>query len=84
MPYGETTSDEDRARYTATFQTEQGEGLYTFITVKLEPESYGITGSDELFQEIMDKVSTVPGLTLSSPGAKTWSDYQTVTLTPDE
>lgn len=84
MPYSETTSDEDRARYAATFQTEQGEGLYTFITVKLEPESPGITGNDELFQEVLDLLVTIPGLTLSGPGTKNWGQYQTVTLTPDE
>lgn len=84
MPYGETISSEDRAKYSASFVAVQGEFLYTFLTVNLEPESGGITGSDDLFQEIIDLLATIPGLTLQTAGRKAWSDHQDVTLTPDE
>jgi hypothetical protein len=84
MPYSETTSDEGRATYRAVFVAEQGEGLLTWLNVDLAPESVGIVGTDELFQAVIDALATVPGLTLSGAGSKTWRDYQDVTLTPDE
>lgn len=87
MPYSETISDEGRSRYRAEFWSQQQQGeesLLTNIALTLEPESYGITGSDELFQAVVDAIAAIPGVTLSTYGTKTWYDYQEVTVTPDE
>lgn len=85
MPYSEIVSDEGRAQYKGSFYTTQNGGS-AFITFALEVETFGGTyGYDELFQEIVDRLASIPGLDPTNRSAsKVWSSARTVTPTPDE
>jgi hypothetical protein len=83
MPYGPVVSDEDRARYTIQFYTTQNDGV-AYLDITLAGEMAGEFGYDELFQEVVDKVASIPSLILLSGvgGTKSWDNRQSITPTP--
>lgn len=90
MPYGEIVTNEDRSpRYDARWNYRNidnpaGE-RYAYLNITLEGEFPGYDSdltdlTDALFQQILDAVSVIPGLS-DANHTKTWSASQPVTPT---
>lgn len=82
MPYGPIVDGEGTAKYSVQFYTTQNEGS-AFVDLVLSAELPGDFGYDELFQEILDRLSDIPGLTVPGQASKSWLNYEVVTPTPD-